>query len=61
MIDNIESFSIETLTNDKWIRTWDSGETGKLPDIVRFSIVFDDKGKLVKLTEYARPKTGKQL
>jgi hypothetical protein len=61
MVDGIESFSIETLYNNKWVRTWDTNQTGSLPEIVKISIEFDDKGKKVVLTEYARPKIGKQL
>ncbi len=61
MMEEIESFTVETLFNDKWVKTWDASQTGRLPDIVRVSIEFDDKGKKVKLTEYARPRIGKQL
>jgi general secretion pathway protein J len=60
-VEAIEGFTVETLFNNKWVRTWDTADTGKLPDIVRVSIEFDDNGKTVKLTEYARPKIGKQL
>ena len=59
--EGIESFTVETMFNEKWVRTWDTKETGKLPEIVRISIEFDDNGKLVKLTEYAKPKIGTQL
>lgn len=61
MVEGIESFSVETLYRDDWIKTWDASETGTLPDLVRFSISFDDRGKIVKLTEYARPRAGKTL
>ncbi len=61
IMEEIESFTVETLFNDKWVKTWDASQTGRLPDIVRVSIEFDDKGKKVKLTEYARPKIGKRL
>jgi len=61
MVEGIESFTVETLYNNKWVKTWNTKETGSLPEVVRFSIEFDDKGKKVKLTEYARPKIGKQL
>ena len=60
-VEGIEGFTVETLFNNKWVRTWDTTDTDKLPDIVRVSIEFDDNGKTVKLTEYARPKIGKQL
>ena len=55
-IEAIDGFSVETLFNDQWVKTWNSANTGKLPLIVRVSIEFDDNGKKVKLTEYARPK-----
>lgn len=61
IIEEIESFSVETLYNNRWVRTWDAKQTGSLPEIVKLSIEFDDKGKKVVLTEYARPKIGKQL
>jgi len=55
-IEAIYGFSVETLFNNQWVKTWNSANTGKLPEIVRVSIEFDDNGKKVKLTEYARPK-----
>ena len=61
MMEDIEGFSVETLYNNRWVGTWDSSDTGKLPDVVRLSIVFDDHGKKVTLTEYARPRAGKGL
>lgn len=61
MMEDIEGFSIETLYNNKWVGTWDALETGKLPEIIRLSIIFDDNGKKVTLTEYARPRIGRSL
>jgi hypothetical protein len=61
MIEGIEGFSVETLFNNKWIGTWESSITGKLPDVVRLSVEFDDHGNKVILTEYARPKIGREL
>ncbi|MBI4654084.1 MAG: prepilin-type N-terminal cleavage/methylation domain-containing protein [Nitrospirae bacterium] len=61
MIEGIEGFTVETLFNDKWVKTWDTLQTGSIPDTVRVSITFDDKGGKITLTEYARPKVGKQL
>jgi general secretion pathway protein J len=60
-IEAIDGFSVETLFNDQWVKTWNSANTGKLPVIVRVSIEFDDNGKKVKLMEYARPRVGKKL
>ena len=56
LIEKIHGFSVEMLFNDKWVRTWDSSQTDKLPDMVRVSIEFDDSGNNIKLTEYARPR-----
>lgn len=56
MIEGIEGFTAETMFNGQWIKTWDTGTTGKLPGIVRLSIEFDDNGRKVRLVEYARPK-----
>lgn len=61
IIEGIESFTIETLFNNKWVKTWDTANTGLLPETVRISIEFDDNGKLVKLTEYAKPKIETRL
>jgi general secretion pathway protein J len=61
IMEGIESFTVETLVNDKWVKTWDTAYTGRPPDIVRLSIEFEDNGKKVKLTEYARPRIGKRL
>lgn len=61
LMEEIEGFSVETLYNNKWVGTWDAFETGKLPDIVKLSISFDDNGKKVTLTEYAKPRIGRGL
>lgn len=61
LIDNIKGFTVETLFNDKWVKTWDTGITNKPPEIIRVTIEFDDEGRDVKLTEYARLMIGKRL
>ena len=61
IIEGIESYTVETLFNQQWVRTWDTELTGKLPELVRISIEFDDNGRLVKLTEYAKPRIDTQL
>jgi general secretion pathway protein J len=61
IVEDIEGFTVETLFNKKWVRTWDTANTGILPELVRISIEFEDNGKIVKLTEYARPRIGRQL
>ncbi|KPJ98624.1 MAG: hypothetical protein AMK71_11110 [Nitrospira bacterium SG8_35_4] len=60
-MEDIRGFSVETMFNNTWVKTWDTATTGKLPEIVRLSIEFDDNGKIVTLSEYAKPKVGTKL
>ena len=61
IMEDIMGFTVETLFNNTWVKTWDTATTDKLPEIVRLSIEFDDNGKIVKLSEYAKPKIGTKL
>ncbi|NOZ70087.1 MAG: prepilin-type N-terminal cleavage/methylation domain-containing protein [Deferribacteres bacterium] len=61
VVEDIEGFTVETLFNNKWVKTWDTADTGRLPDVVRVTIEFDDNGRTVNLTEYARPRVGRRL
>ena len=61
IMEEIEGFTVETFFNGKWVRTWDTAQTGALPETVRISIEFDDNGTPVRLTEYAQPKFGVQM
>lgn len=61
IMEGISGFSVETLYNSKWVGTWDAFETGRLPEVIRLSITFDDNGRAVTLTEYAHPMTGRTL
>ena len=61
LMDGIEGFSVETLFNNNWVKTWDASQINDLPGSVRISIMFDDNGRKVKLTEYAKPRIGKSL
>ena len=61
VMEGIESFTVETLYNNKWVRTWDTAQTGIIPGVLRVSIEFQDKGGRIKLTEYAKPMVGKHL
>jgi general secretion pathway protein J len=56
LMDDIESFEVEVLFNDKWVKTWNAADTRKLPEAVKVTIEFEDNGQIVKLSEYARPK-----
>jgi hypothetical protein len=61
VIEEIEGFTVETRFNNKWVKTWDTANTDQLPEMVKISIEFNDNDKMITLTEYARPRVGKQL
>jgi general secretion pathway protein J len=61
IMEDIMGFTVETIFNNESVKTWDTATTGKLPEIVRLSIEFDDNGKIIKLSEYAKPKIGTKL
>jgi prepilin-type N-terminal cleavage/methylation domain-containing protein len=61
IIEDIKGFTVETLFKNKWVKTWDTEQTGKLPYIIRLSLEFDDKGSKITLREFARPHVGRNL
>jgi general secretion pathway protein J len=56
LIEGIESFTVEVLFNNKWVKTWNAADTRKLPEAVKTTIAFEDNGRIIKLSEYARPR-----
>lgn len=61
VIEGITGFTVEAFFRDAWVRTWDTEETGELPEAVRMTVEFNDSGGKVQLTEIARPRDGRQL
>ena len=56
LIEGIESFTVEVLFNNKWVKTWNAADTRKLPEAVKVTIEFEDNGRFITLSEYARPR-----
>ena len=56
LIEGIESFTVEVLFNNEWVKTWNAADTRKLPEAVKTTIEFEDNGRIIKLSEYARPR-----
>ena len=56
LIEGIESFAVEVLFNNKWVKTWNAADTRKLPVAVKVTIEFEDNGRIITLSEYARPR-----
>jgi len=56
LIEGIDSFTVEVLFNNKWVKTWNAADTRKLPESVKVTIEFEDNGRVIKMSEYARPR-----
>jgi hypothetical protein len=61
IIEDLESFTIEALYNNKWIKTWDSDINKGIPDEIRISLSFMAQGKVVTVFDVSQPKVEKTL
>lgn len=62
LMEDVESFTVEVRYGDKWVKTWDSAESGR-PDEMRISVkVFAKKGETPFLVyDIAKWRYGKTL
>lgn len=58
LIEGIESFTVEVKDGNRWVRTWNTAETGRPPAEVRITIVSRIKDKPVSFFDTVRPKIG---
>ena len=61
VIEKIEAFTVEVLNDGKWIRTWDTAVTGKIPERIRVTVKITMKDRPVVLYETATPRIGQPL
>jgi general secretion pathway protein J len=61
VIDNAEAFAVEGLYQDKWIKTWDAAETGRIPERIRVTVKIMTKDRPLTLYETATPRIGRTL
>ncbi len=73
LIEGIGSFSIEVRHDNKWLKTWDTGLTKKMPDEIRVSLRISGKGidsgkgkaglsiDSLVISEVIRPRIGRAL
>jgi general secretion pathway protein J len=59
IIEDLDEFTIEAKYQDKWVKTWDTGITKKMPDEIKISLSVMIKGRKVTLSDMARPMYGK--
>ena len=58
LIEGVDSFTVEVKDGDKWVKTWDTAETGKAPAEMRITIVAKIKDRTVSFFDTVRPKIG---
>jgi len=61
VIEKIEAFTVEVLNDGKWIKTWDTAVTGKIPERIKVTVKITMKDRLVVLYETATPRIGQPL
>jgi general secretion pathway protein J len=61
IIEDLEEFTIEVKHQDKWVKTWDTGITKKMPDEIKISLSVMIKGRKVTLSDMATPMYGKTI
>jgi len=63
LMEDIESFTIETKYNDRWVRTWDSTLSNSIPEEVRIHVAISVKNGQDKISIYdiARPRIGRTI
>lgn len=61
VIEGIESFTVEAMENNKWVKTWDSDYTKKAPEEIKISMAVLLKGRRLLLQETVKPVIGGAL
>lgn len=61
LIEGVDSFMVEVKQGDKWVKTWDTSETGNPPTEIRITITAMIKDRPVSLFETVRPMIGGTL
>lgn len=63
LMEDMESFTVEALYNDNWVRTWDSELTKSIPVEVRISVslTIGERKERVSVSDIARPKIGRTI
>lgn len=63
LMEEVESFAVEVLYEDKWVKTWDSGITNKPPEEVKISISLKigESKEGISLSDIAIPRIGKGI
>ncbi len=55
-MERISSFLVECYDGSTWVKTWDTALTGRLPEMVRFTVQVDDDGTPQQFSMVATPR-----
>ena len=61
IIEDLESFKVEVLYNNIWVKTWDTEINKGIPEEIRISLTFMAKGRAVTIFDISQPKIEKAL
>lgn len=61
IIEDLESFTVEALYNNTWVKTWDSDINKGIPEEIRISLSFLAQGREVTIFDISQPKVEKAL
>jgi|GEM_PF-832724 prepilin-type N-terminal cleavage/methylation domain-containing protein len=61
IMEDIEAFMVEVLDGEKWLKTWDASQAGKVPEEIRITITVSVKNRKIPVHETIRPKIGRAL
>jgi general secretion pathway protein J len=61
MIEDIESFSVETIYGDQWVKTWDTDISKGIPGEIRITLSVIINGNKMTLFDVSKPRVGKSV
>jgi prepilin-type N-terminal cleavage/methylation domain-containing protein len=61
LMEDVGAFTVEILDGNKWVKTWDLTETGRVPDEIRITLTVMIKDSPVSIYETVRPQIGRTL
>lgn len=56
LVEDIEGFLVEVQSGENWLRTWDTELTGRLPEKIKITILFNINQRKIELSQTAIPR-----
>ncbi len=61
IIEDLEAFTVETIYNGRWVKTWDTDIAKGMPSEIRISLSIMIKGRKIDLFDISRPRIEKTI